>query len=496
MRRTLGISVAVALAIVAVVAAIGVGVRKTRDAPAWVPGSLKAPRETGEIVFLTLRGPTATEATTRAGASGETLTGFEHDLATLFAAELGLRPTFVVLPSYQDLLKAIDEGRGHIAAAGISLPAELRARYVIGPRYHLTQQVLVYRAAEPKPRTLKDAEGKKIAVIAETPTHDLLRELTGSYPALALDVLPRDAHADDLLRRVASGESAFAVSDAYAFSIGKRTYPKLASAFNIGPQSRMAWVFSAAADFEMQQKTVLFFEKISNNGTLNRLLDRYYGTINRLQASEAESILDKIERELPKLRAHFHEAQQLSGIDWRMLAAVGYQESHWNPLATSPTGVRGLMMLTEETADRLKVKNRLDARESILGGARYLALLRDTVPARITEPDRTWMALAAYNQGYAHLEDARILAARLKLNPDVWPDVRKMYPKLTEPAHYETLKHGYCRGEEAVQFVENVRGYSDMLMKIEKPLDSEIRYDLVGDVKRTAPGNAREASRK
>jgi membrane-bound lytic murein transglycosylase F len=137
------------------------------------------------------------------------------------------------------------------------------------------------------------------------------------------------------------------------------------------------------------------------------------------------------------------------------------------------------MMLTEETADRMKVQNRLDARQSIIGGAQYISLLRDTVPARIPEPDRTWLALAAYNQGYGHLEDARILAARLGLNADAWLDVRKAYPKLREPEFYETLKHGFCRGDEAVQFVENIRNYTDILNRLEKPYES----DLSGDAK-------------
>jgi len=72
----------------------------------------------------------------------------------------------------------------------------------------------------------------------------------------------------------------------------------------------------------------------------------------------------------------------------------------------------------------MEVKNRLNARESILAGARYLALLREQMPDRIPEPDRIWMALAAYNQGYGHLEDARILTSRMKMNPDSWADVK------------------------------------------------------------------------
>ena len=157
----------------------------------------------------------------------------------------------------------------------------------------------------------------------------------------------------------------------------------------------------------------------------------------------------------------------MSGVDWRLIAAIGYQESHWNPLATSPTGVRGLMMLTEETADRLQIKDRLNARDSILAGARYFALLKEALPPRIGEPDRTYLALAAYNIGLGHLEDARILAQKANLNPDKWQDVRQVLGKLSEPESFQALKHGYARGNEALQLVDNIRNYFDILARLE-----------------------------
>jgi membrane-bound lytic murein transglycosylase F len=173
------------------------------------------------------------------------------------------------------------------------------------------------------------------------------------------------------------------------------------------------------------------------------------------------------------LKPHFEEAELASGVDWRLVAALAYQESHWDAAATSPTGVRGLMMLTEETADRLQIKDRLDARASILGGARYFALLKDALPPRLPEPDRTYLALAAYNIGIGHLEDARILAQRSGLNPDKWQDVRQVISKLAEPDTYQSLKHGYARGGEATQLVDNIRNYYDILTRME-PRDTPV----------------------
>jgi membrane-bound lytic murein transglycosylase F len=473
--KTAIIVTSVAAVVIALAGAVTVSVRNTEYAPKWLRPALKPHRQTGEIVFLTLRGPTTTQNIPVAGKrSDETQTGFEHDLATLFAQEIGVRPKFVVAPSYNALALSLTEGRGHIAAAGLMPTPELRQQFAFGPSYKSVQYQLIYRAGGPKPKTMRDVIGKRIAVVAETPAHDLLRDLTGDFPGFSIEALTQNTEPDELLKQIDSaspGAIDFAVVETAAFALGKRLHPDLAAAFNVGRERKVAWAFSSVADYDLQQSVLTFFEKIRNNGTLARLLDRYYGHVNRIQSVDAEAVIEKIGTILPKLKPHFHEAQRLTGIDWRLLAAVGYQESHWDPFATSPTGVRGLMMLTDDTADRMGVKNRLDARESIIGGSKYLLKLRETVPERIPEPDRTWLALAAYNQGYGHLEDARIVAVRLKMNPDSWLDVRKTYPKLHEPAIYESLKHGYARGEEAVQFVENIRNYADILTKLETPLE-------------------------
>ncbi len=439
------------------------------DVPEWLQREVRPPQQTGELVVLTLRGP----AIQVASQSKEPPLGFEQDLAGMFAKELGYRVKFRVVSSYARLVAALEKNRSHLAAAHLSPSPELSAKFKFGPSYQSIQYQLIYRTAAKRPRNMNDATGLNTAVIAETPAHDLLRELTGTYPGLAIDVLPHESDAEALLARVESGKAEFALVDAAAFSDLKRIHTDLSSAFNVGRDARVAWAFAPSADEELRKKADLFFEKIRANGTLNRLIDRYYGHVNRIQPIDSEAFLEKVSSVLPKLRPHFQEAQELTGLDWRLVAAIGYQESHWDALATSPTGVRGLMMLTDETADRMKIRNRLDARDSIIGGAKYFALLRETVPVRIAEPDRTWLALAAYNQGYGHLEDARILTQRMKLNADSWLDVRKAYLQMRDPAVFETLNHGYCRGDEAVALVDAIRNYHDILLKLEKPLEPE-----------------------
>jgi membrane-bound lytic murein transglycosylase F len=189
---------------------------------------------------------------------------------------------------------------------------------------------------------------------------------------------------------------------------------------------------------------------------------------------------------LPQYRRDFEGAQGSTGIDWRLLAAVAYQESQWDPFATSETGVRGLMQLTEETARQLRVADRLDAKASIGAAGRYLRELKAKLPERIGEPDRTWLALAAFNIGIAHLEDARILAQKQKLNPDLWSDVRKTLPLLAQPEYYADAKYGYARGGMPVAFVDRVRAYYDILLRLEQPFQS--RFQLSADAPPAPPG--------
>ena len=414
----------------------------------------------GELVVLTVNGP----ATYFEDAQG-LASGFEHDLVTLFARELGAKPAFLIVDDPSKLDPFLRNGQAHLAAAALARHFDFPGGLAWGPGYFTTQHQIISRGAEnPKPKSLNDIAGRRVGMIDESAA-----EYTLKGPALehlAIERLPAGTSTADLLERLAAGSFDYALVESTRFTLARRFFPQLEVAFNVGRPVEYAWLVSGVDKKRILEAAKPFFERIRKDGTLKRLVDRYYGHAARITAVDSVTLLDRIGSQLPRLRPHFEEAERVSGIDWRLLAALGYQESHWDANATSPTGVRGLMMLTDETADRLQIKNRLDARESILGGARYLALLKEAVHARIAEPDRTWLALAAYNLGLGHLEDARILAQRSALNPDKWQDVRQVLPRLSDPDTFQSLKHGYARGGEAMQLVDNVRNYYDILVRM------------------------------
>jgi membrane-bound lytic murein transglycosylase F len=393
---------------------------------------------------------------------------FEQELARLFADHLHVRLKTVPV-AISKIPDELTRQQAHLAAAGLRSNESMDG-LKFGPSYQTVREQFVFNRDQPMPRKVADLLNKRIAVVAGSAQEAVLREVQRTQPLLQWESRDRNS-VENLLSDVANGNLDFTLVNEEQLSLARNFYGKLAAAnLVLAEPSRLAWAFTPTADQELLAEANKFFASIRADGTLHRLLDRYYGYNERLEPIDAAAFITQIRTTLPRYRALFEEASRWTGMEWQLLAALAYQESHWNPLATSPTNVRGMMMLTGDTADRMNVSNRLDARQSILAGAQYLTLIKDMLPLRIEEPDRTWMALAAYNQGYGHLEDARILTQRMGMDSDRWVAVKKWMPLLNQPEYFEQLKHGYARGGEAVILVENIRMYYDML----KRLDSQM----------------------
>ena len=273
-----------------------------------------------------------------------------------------------------------------------------------------------------------------------------------------------DLDTDALLYLVNEGLIDYTVADSNQAQLIRRFYPKLKVAFDITKPRQLAWALSQSDDSSLYDEVVIFFNKIKKDQTLAQLIDRHYGHTDSLNYVGLCKFREHTNNRLPAYQKFFEEEAEKYQIDWRMLAAIGYQESHWNKDAESPTGVKGIMMLTKGTAKHLGIKDREDPRQSIEGGARYFIQRIKKIPERIPEPDRTWLALASYNVGFGHLEDARILTQQRGGNPDKWMDVKESLPLLSQKKWFSQTKHGYARGKEPVRYIENVRSYYELLV--------------------------------
>lgn len=424
-----------------------------------------------EIVFVTHNGPTTYYLNNENQPAG-----IEYDLAKLFVTEYypGYEMRFILVSSISDVIPALLKNKAHIAAANLTV-THLREHLVLfSPAYQEIQQQLIFNnEINKKPAQLTDIQDRIIVVPEGTSYAEKLAELHKKYPSLHWHAR-KQTNTESLLEEVADGVLDFTVADSHLAALMQNYYPNLEVAFPISPTDKIAWAMSKNAEPELVKNINTFFNKIKKDGSLRNLLDRYYGHNERLNTLDVTTFLNRITTLLPKYINLFKQAQDITGLDWRLLAAVSYRESHWNTFNTSPTNVRGLMMLTEETADRMGVTDRLDPKQSIPAGAKYIMKLKETVPERIPEPDRTYMALAAYNIGYAHVEDARVLAKRLGLNPDSWADVKKTLVLLKNPEYYTTLKYGYASGGAPVIFVESVRSYQRILEKFQPEHNSDL----------------------
>lgn len=391
---------------------------------------------------------------------------FNHELAKMFALQLHAKLT-VVTADVAEAPGLLALRRAHFAAIGFRSNSPITG-LIYGPTYQTVSERLVYNDEHFEPETLLDIIGFRIAVVRGSAQEAMLKDLQAEHPDLHWES-HIGTRVDELQDDVAAEKLDFTFANQLQFTLARNFHPNLKTAnFNVASSSQLAWAFATDSDPKLRAQVQQFFDDIEKDGRLHRLVDRFYGVNDRLAPFDASAYLEQIDKTLPRYREMFEQASHWSGLEWQLIAALAYQESHWDPLATSFTNVRGMMMLTEATANQLNVKDRLDPRESVMAGARYLASIRDQLPLQIPEPDRTWMALAAYNQGYGHLEDARVLTQRMGMNANRWVDVKKWMPKLSEPQHFELLKHGYARGGEAVILVENVRMYYNMLNRVTK----------------------------
>ena len=419
------------------------------------------PETSGELLVGTRNSP----ATFFIDQNGEAA-GFEHDLIVAFSKTQNWSLKWTEKKHPEALYGMLETHQIDLAAAALPQLVVKSRNLIAGPVLFETPVHIVYRSSNKALRNIDDLAGQKVALIIGSGHAAMMIQLKRKHPALSWAAL-ENTWPEELLAQLQAGKYDAVVINGMDFDSMRTFYPLLSIAFDLPYKQKIVWALPRNSTQVFRNTLARFIEKSRTDGTLKRMVERYFGHVNQLHSTDILGILQRRPLRLPPLRRHFHEAQTLTGIDWRLLAAIGYQESQWNALATSSTGVRGLMMLTGDTADRMGISNRLDPRQSILGGARYLAMMKDSLPARISEPDRTWLALAAYNQGLGHMEDARRITQARGGNPDSWADVKEALPYLSRGTYSKVTKFGYARGFEALQLAENVRSYHDILLRLE-----------------------------
>ena len=410
----------------------------------------------GELRVVTRDGPLAVYR-----GVGDLPEGPEYELARRFADELGVRLKIMPMRTYAEIYDALTSGRAHLAAAALKIPSQPVAGVEFGPAYLRVREHLIYLHGATRPASLGEIGNGDLEIAAGSAHAKALTEARDSLPSLVwVENASTDSQA--LLDSVANGSIDYTIADSNEFALAHDAHPELRIAFDFTGTRSLAWAASKR-DLGFVHEVNDYFARLNSTGDLAAIVKHYYGRSEDLESGGSRGFMRHLQSRLPLYKKWFEQAAQQSSQDWRLLAAIGYQESKWNPGALSTAGAKGLMQLTSETASEAKVSNPADPRQSIFGGARYFQQVYAKIPAHIPEPDRTWFALAAYNIGYGHLEDARVLAQKGGRDPDSWDDVREFLPLLEQEYWYTKTENGYARGWEPVRYVDNVRDYRDML---------------------------------
>lgn len=429
------------------------------------PNTLNHVLETGELIIVTRNSST----TYYEGPNGKT--GFEYDLAKRFADSLGVNLKVITTDNLSEIFEILNSGKAHFAAAGLTI-TQSRKEYVrFSASYMDITEQLIYNNQSYRPRKIADLNSGLLEVIEGSSHVESLNELKTEHPELSWNT--QNVESEQLLYLVENQLIDYTIADSNEVSLNQRFLLELRVAFNISKPKKLAWAFPKLKDSSLYDKAMSFFWRNLNNGEVTHLIEKHYGHVEKFDYVGNRIFKRHIATRLSKYLDMYVEAGEKYNIDWKLLAAMGYQESHWNPKAVSPTGVRGIMMLTLQTAGQMGVKNRLDPKSSIFGGAKYLDIIRRRFPDDLKEPDRTWFAMAAYNIGYYHVIDAQKIALQQNKHPNKWIDLQTVLPLLARKKWYKKTKFGYARGWEPVKYVTNIRRYYDLL-----------EYQLTADEKR------------
>ncbi len=422
---------------------------------AFLRNDLEVIKSRGELVLITRNN----ESCFYEAAHGPA--GFEYELAKLFADHLNLRIRTLLVEDEAQMVEALLQGKGDIIAAGAPFGRAAARMVALGPGYLDVNGQVVGRRGGPAVTGAKDLLQTPLWVTGSSASFDRLKGLKQEYADLQWQTLS-EYSSEEMLQLVWNRSVPLTIVESNTMAMNRRFYPELVVHFTGGETQKLRWAINPS-NRHLQRAVSQWFARTSTQESVASLVSHYYSHLQDFDYVDLTRYRRRIFDRLPKYQTYFEDAASRNGLDWQLVAAMAYQESHWNPSAVSFTGVRGIMMITEGTAKTLGLKDRLAEKEAIYAGTRYLAQLHRSIGDEVPEPDRTLMALAAYNLGFGHLKDARELTAELGKSGNSWSAVRETLPLLHKKKYYQKLAHGYARGTEAVHYVDRIRTYHKIL---------------------------------
>lgn len=425
--------------------------------------------------------------------------GFEYELLKLLAEELDVRLQMVVVPSRDQLIPWLLEGRGDVIAAGLTDTEARTARVRFSRPYLFATQQLVRKADADGPRSLGDLAGRTVHVRASSAFHPDLVRLKEAGLDFEIVQVDEDVETEELIDQVARGDIELTVADSHVLDVEEAYGEGVVAAFEIpadAPATRAALAalevteteagtvddagspepdedrgpveiaFATRPDDEaLADRLDAFIEARYRQLRYNILRKRYFENPRRFRRGRyaATGKTGQISPYDGLIRKYARKYQ----FDWRLMAAQAYVESRFDPNATSWVGAKGLFQVMPRTGRSLGFTDLEDPAVGTHAGIKYMSRMVQRFEGSIPLEQRVHFALAAYNAGLGHVHDARRLARQLGLDPDVWFDnVERAMLKLSEPKYARQARHGYCRGRQPVAYVRHIQEKYEAYVKV------------------------------
>jgi len=405
--------------------------------------------------------------------------GFDYDLAKLLSKELGVRLEMVVVPSRDQLVPWLLEGRGDLIAASLTVTPERKEQVAFSTPYLYVEEVLVSGKKGPKLTSLADLKGQKVLLRPSSSYVGTLKALAEATGPVEMVTADEALETEQLIAQVARGDAPFTVADSHilkaelAFrddvdvALVLATEPPKSAWDDLTSGSKEIAFAVRPTNPKLKEAVDRFVKKTYRGMEYNMARKRYFENPRKISEAKSERVgvggqFSQYDELIKKYSAKY-------GLDWRLMAALAYQESRFDPTVKSWVGAIGLFQTMPTTAREMGFENPEDPEQSTHAGIKYVHYLLTRIDPSIPFKHRVRFAMAAYNAGLGHVEDAQRLAASMGLNPKKWfKNVETAMLLLEQPKHYKKARYGYCRGSEPVQYVSQIQNRYDNWVKVVK----------------------------
>jgi membrane-bound lytic murein transglycosylase F len=391
--------------------------------------------------------------------------GFDYELMKMFARDQGLRLDVIVPSDASEMLPWLLEGRGDIAAAQLTITEERKKTIAFSEPYLLAQEVLVQHARDPPITKLEELSGKTIHVRKSSSYHSTLAPLATRYHFTVVDA-PEDQETEQLIGMVGRKEIPLTVADQNIAAV-ELTYRNDVQTTLVVQADRQIGYGVRPGNQALRAALDAFVKKKHRGLEYNVLKKQYFENKKNIEVARQHDA--RATGALSPYDDLIKDRSRQYGLDWRLMAAQAYQESRFDPDARSWVGALGLFQVMPATGSEMGFLNLTDPDEGTHAGVKYMAKLIDQFERDLPFKQRVRFALASYNAGKGHVQDARRLAQERGLNPDKWfGNVEKTMLLLAEPKYSRKARHGYCRGEEPVKYVSEIQSRYDNYLAVVK----------------------------